>query len=117
MADFTLDTGAANVSLDGITRGISQGDVGFSFGLVARANRMIEGNWLGVQIDITGAPTGVQVDIQGSLDDKTYYKIIGYPYNTGGLYFIGNIAVRFVKAVLTTLNGGSSPTVKVQFVQ
>lgn len=114
----SIETGADNLSLSGLAgSGQAQGDVGDTLGLIARQGRGYEQNWLGLQIDITGAPGAVVVTLNGSIDGVTFYPIQTYNAITGGLYFVANFTARFVQTVLTTLTGGTAPTVKTHLTQ
>lgn len=116
-AQQSLERGADNIALDGVNSGIAAGDVGVTFALVAYAGRGVLDNWLGLQIDISGGPTGVLVTLNGSIDGVNFYPIQTYNATTGGLYFVANFAARFVQPVLTTLTGGTAPKVKVHLTQ
>ncbi len=63
------------------------------------------------EIVITGAPTAIQVDLQGSLDGVNWYQIDTYNTVANTLRFVVDKRVRFVRANLITLTGGTSPTV------
>ncbi len=60
---------------------------------------------------VTGAPTAVQVDIEGSLDNSNWYQLD--TENTTGNTFreITQRGAKFIRARLVTLTGGTSPTV------
>jgi hypothetical protein len=113
----SLERGADNLSLDGVNSGVAAGDVGVTYALVAYAGRGVLDNWLGLQIDISGSPTGVLVTLLGSIDGVNYYTIQTYNATTGGLYFVSGFTARFVRTVLTTLTGGTAPAVTTHLTQ
>ena len=70
-----------------------------------------------VQATITGAPTAVTVDLEGSVDGSTWVALDTHAFSAGELtatkamWHIVNKVVKHVRANLTTLTGGTSPTV------
>jgi len=70
-----------------------------------------------VQFTITGAPTAVTVDLEGSLDDSTWVSLASHVMSaaeltaTKGMFHIFDKTVRYVRTNLTTLTGGTAPTV------
>lgn len=110
---YSLEIGSQNFLLDGVNQGIAQGDVGPIVAMPPRSSRHIIPTNIALQIDITGAPSGVTVTLNGSLDGVNFYPVATYNATTGALYFIANSPVRFWQAVLTTLTGGTTPKVKV----
>lgn len=72
-----------------------------------------------VQIDITGAPTAVVVDFEGSLDEKSWFQLASHTMTaseltaTAAMFHVVDKPVEFIRSNLTTLTGGSSPTVSV----
>lgn len=70
-------------------------------------------------IGITGAPSAVTVDIEGSFDGETFFQIAQHVMTAGELtatkamFHIAGKPVMFIRANLTTLTGGTSPTVTV----
>jgi len=74
-----------------------------------------------VQIDITGSPTAVTVDLEGSLNDVTYFTLASHSMTSSELsgsaamFHVETKRVEYIKANVTTLTGGSSPTVTVRY--
>lgn len=70
-----------------------------------------------VEFTITGAPTAVTVDLEGSLDDQTWVSLASYVMSAGELtaaaamFHIVDKPVRYVRVNLTNLVGGTAPTV------
>lgn len=74
-----------------------------------------------VQIVITGAPTAVTVDLEGSLDGSSWASLASHVLSAGeltaalALFHVVDKPVRFVRANLLTLTGGTAPTVTVLY--
>ena len=74
-----------------------------------------------VQINVTGSPTAVTVDLEGSLDNNTYFQLASHAMTAGELsnaaamFHVETKRVEYVKANVTNLQGGSSPTVTVRY--
>lgn len=72
-----------------------------------------------IQIDITGAPSAVVVDLEGSLDENSWFQLAqhtmtaGELTDTAAMFHVTNKPVEFVRANLTTLTAGTAPTVTV----
>jgi YbbR domain-containing protein len=70
-----------------------------------------------VQVTITGAPTAVTVDLEGSLDDTTYVSLASYVLTAADLtaaaamFHVVDKPVRYVRVNLVTLTAGTAPTV------
>lgn len=70
-----------------------------------------------VQATITGAPTAVTVDLEGSLNDTEWFVLGTHPFTAGELtdtqamFHVVDKSVRYVRLNLAVLTGGSSPTV------
>ena len=70
-----------------------------------------------VQATITGAPSAVTVDLEGSLDGDNWFQLGTHPFTAGELtaaqamFHVVEKPVRYVRLNLTTLTGGTSPTV------
>ena len=70
-----------------------------------------------VQVTVTGSPTAVTVDLEGSLDNITFFQLDTHPFNNGeipsgkSMFHVINKPVRFVRLNLTKLTGGTAPTV------
>ena len=74
-----------------------------------------------LQVTITGGPSAVTVTLEGSLDGTTFCTIGTHAMSAGELtatkaiYFDADSPVLHVKANLTVLTGGTSPTVTVTY--
>lgn len=74
-----------------------------------------------IQVNFTGSPTAVTVDLEGSLDDNTYYQLASHSCSSselssgGAMFHVTSKYVEHIKANLTVLAGGSSPTVTVRY--
>jgi len=66
-----------------------------------------------VQILLTGSPTGCAVQLEGSLDNTNWENLSGTQDCTSvTMFHVVNRTVPHVRGNLTTLSGGSSPTVQ-----
>lgn len=72
-----------------------------------------------VQANITGAPTAVTVALEGSLDGVLWFTLASHTFSaaeltaTGAMFHVVQKPVTKVRANVTTLTGGTSPTVTV----
>ncbi len=70
-----------------------------------------------IQATITGAPTAVTVDLEGSLDGTTWFILDSHVFTAGELTATAAIVhilgapVRHIRGNLTVLTGGTAPTV------
>lgn len=65
-----------------------------------------------MQTTVTGAPTGVNVNLEGSLSSTgPWLVLVASTSTTGDVQTASNKAVRYIRANLTTLTGGTAPTV------
>lgn len=70
-----------------------------------------------VQTTFTGSPTAVTVVLEGSLDNTFWYPLVGVAASAGELtaggyaQFSADKPVRYLRANLTVLTGGTTPTV------
>lgn len=70
-----------------------------------------------VQFTITGAPTAVTLDLEGSLDDSTWISLASHIMTaaeliaTAAMFHVVDKPVRYVRLNLTTLTAGTTPTV------
>ncbi len=64
-------------------------------------------------VTVAGGPSGCGVQLQGSLDGTNWYSLGSATSNTSGtaVATASNTPARYVRANLTTLTGGTSPTV------
>ncbi len=67
----------------------------------------------GIQLNCTGSPASIAGNLEGSLDGVNATTIVAASTTCGALAWdsTGNKPVLFVRFTLTTLSGGSSPTV------
>ena len=74
-----------------------------------------------IQVTITGAPTAVTVDLEGSLDDTTFVSLADYVLTaadltaTAAMFHVVDKPVRYIRANVTNLVGGTAPTVTVLY--
>jgi len=74
-----------------------------------------------VQVTITGAPTAVTVDLEGSLDNTTFNSLADYVLTAADLtaaaamFHVVDKPVRYVRVNVTNLVGGTAPTVTVLY--
>jgi len=72
------------------------------------------GYMITVQIVTTGSPTGLVVDLEGSIDGENYVQIATHNAITlGNMFHVADKGVTYVRPNVTTLSGGTSPTVTV----
>jgi hypothetical protein len=65
------------------------------------------------QVVTTGSPTGAEIALEGSLDGTNWFDLSGSQTVTSTTMFhVVNRLVKFIRFNLTTLTGGSSPTVQ-----
>ena len=75
-----------------------------------------------VQVVITGGPAAVTVDLEGSLNGTEWFQLAEFIFSAGDLaagqamFHVTNKPVMDVRANLTTLTGGASPTVTARSV-
>ena len=76
-----------------------------------------------LQVDITGAPTAVSVSLEGSVDGTTFSDMGTHEFTadeltaTTALFHVVNRAVPVVRANLTVLTGGATPTVTAYYIK
>lgn len=65
--------------------------------------------------------TAATVDLEGSLDNSTWFSLDSHAFNaaeitaTSAMYHVVNRPVRYVRLNLTTLTGGTNPTVTAKY--
>jgi len=70
----------------------------------------------------TVVATGVTVDAEGSLDDITYFQLASHALSAGeitaegAMFHLADMPVKYIRANLTSLVGGTAPTVTVKHV-
>lgn len=71
----------------------------------------------GLQVTHTGSPAQVVVTLEGSLNGEDWFKLAEWdstvPLSSGAIVWVESKAVTDIRANLTTLAGGTSPTVSV----
>ena len=65
-------------------------------------------------IVVTGAPTSMTVNLQGSIDNSTWYTIDTSTTLTSEMRHVVNKPILYVRADLTDLAGGTTPTVTIK---
>jgi len=86
-------------------------------------NSVVHGNHA-IQITLGGTvvATAVTVDLEGSLDGVTYYQLDEHIMSApelaaeGAMYKVADQPTFYVRANLTTLTGGTAPTVTVHIM-
>ena len=70
----------------------------------------------------TVVATAVTVDVEASLDDITYFTLVSHALSAGeiaaegAMFHLVDMPVKYIRANLTTLTGGTAPTVTVKHV-
>jgi hypothetical protein len=107
MAVVGVFSGEAFTSLNAATA-TGAGDVAAVAGSAALGGVPKKIAW---EVRVTGSPSAMQVDLEGSLDNSNWYQIDTYNTVANTLRQVVDKAAKFVRARLVTLTGGSSPTV------
>ena len=69
----------------------------------------------------TVVATAVTVDLEGSIDDTTWFQLARHAFSAGeisaeaAMFHVIDKPVRYVRANLITLTGGTDPTVTVKY--
>ena len=69
----------------------------------------------------TVVATAVTVDLEGSLDDTTWFVLSSHAFDAGeitasaAMFHVADKPVKYVRANLNTLTGGTDPTVTVLY--
>lgn len=70
-----------------------------------------------VQAVVTGAPTAVSAQLQGSLDGTDFFNVgTAQSVPSGGIFSIPDFPLLWVRVQLATLTGGTSPTVTFSYL-
>ena len=75
-----------------------------------------------VQVVVTGGPSAVTIDLEGSLNGTEWFQLANYVFTAGdisagqAMFHVTNKPVMDVRANLVTLTGGASPTVTARSV-
>ena len=64
----------------------------------------------------TGSPSGVSVNLEGSIDGANWVILDNSTATAGEIRCVVNYPMKFVRTNLATLTGGTAPTVTGQFV-
>lgn len=70
-----------------------------------------------IQSTITGSPTVVVLDLEGSLDEVTWFTLASHSFSAAELsaqaamFHVTNKLAKHIRLNLATLTGGASPTV------
>lgn len=65
----------------------------------------------------TVVATAVTLDLEGSSDDTNWFQLANHPFSaaeitaTSAMFHVANKPVRYVRVNLTTLTGGTAPTI------
>ena len=67
---------------------------------------------------VTGSPTDADVDLEGSIDGTVWFSLSGVitAHSAGTMTHVINRPVWYVRATLTNLAGGTTPTITVSVV-
>jgi len=63
---------------------------------------------------VTGAPTAVTLVVEGSIDNTSWFTLDTSTTTTSEMRHIANKGVHYLRGNLTTLTGGTAPTVTVK---
>jgi hypothetical protein len=87
-----------------------------------RMNRKPTAHTIQATMGGTVVATAVTVDIEGSLDDSTWFQLVSHAFSAGeitaegAMFHLADMPVKYLRANLTTLTGGTAPTVTVLHV-
>jgi hypothetical protein len=103
MADFSTPRGAVPTaqSLSAVTA--------TGAGAVFNYGQLVQG--VSLQTLITGAPASLNINLEGSLDGVNFVTMTSSTSTTGEVKSDTTHLVQYVRANLTALTGGTSPTV------
>jgi len=109
----TLGRGIVNTLLAAVTS--AQASAAFAVPLTRTdtGDYMENFTW---QLTDTGSPSSVSCQLQGSLDGSNWFNIGAAALTAPGLQTIATTPLAFIRANLTTLSGGTSPTVTVLLI-
>jgi len=65
-------------------------------------------------IVVTGAPSAVTMNLEGSIDNTSWFTLDTMTSTTSDMRHIANKGVHYVRGNLATLTGGTTPTVTVK---
>src|SRR3970040_898986 len=107
MAVVGVFSGEVFTSLNAVTA-VGAGDVAAVSGVNPLGGVPRKIAW---EVRVTGAPTALQVDLEGSLDNTNWYQIDTYNVVANTLREVTQRGAKFIRARLVTLTAGTSPTV------
>ncbi len=107
MAVVGVFKGEVFTSLNAVTA-TGAGDVAAVGGPAALGGVPRKLSW---EVRVTGAPTAIQVDLEGSLDNTNWYQIDTYNVVANTFRQVVDKGAKFVRANLITLTAGTAPTV------
>lgn len=90
--------------------------------VAVKMNRKPGNHTFAVTMGGTVPATAVTVDVEGSLDDITYFQLVSHALSAGEITALGamfhliDMPVKYIRANLTTLTGGTAPTITVKHV-
>lgn len=70
----------------------------------------------------TVVATAVTVDIEGSVDNITFFQLVSHAFSAGeitaeaAMFHMVDMPIKYIRANLATLTGGTAPTVTVKHV-
>ena len=70
----------------------------------------------------TVVATAVTIDVEGSLDDSTWFQLVQHAFSAGeitaegAMFHLADMPIKYIRSNLTTLTGGTAPTVTVLHV-
>ncbi len=75
-----------------------------------------------VEVTVTGSPSAVTVDLEGSLMGVGYAQLAQHVFDAAeitaqfAIFHVASKSIVFIRGNLITLTGGSTPTVTMRFV-
>lgn len=90
--------------------------------VAVRMNRKPAMHTIQVKMGGTVVATAVTVAIEGSLDNIDYFQLVSHALSAGeitaegAMFHLADMPVKYLRANLTTLTGGTAPTVTVKHV-
>jgi hypothetical protein len=87
-----------------------------------RMDRKPAKHTIAVTMGGTVVATAVTVAAEGSLDDSTWFALASHAFTAGeitaeqAMFHLANMPVKYIRANLTTLTGGTAPTITAKHV-
>ena len=91
-------------------------------GSSVRMNRKPSAHTIQAVMGGTVVATAVTVDIEASLDKTTWFALVSHAFSAGeitaesAMFHLADMPTKYLRANLTTLTGGTAPTVTVKHV-